>query len=272
MSSPGHSAPVGNETTPVVARGQHDLVGFYGGREPEIEVVPAPRRRDWMDAMPKRWANRCLPMVLANEAGWVLLNPYAFRATWSGELGVEGLRIEFDRGRPAKPLVLSLFGSGILTWRVPYLFRTGSEYNLLVRGPANSPKDGICALEGLVEADWSIATFTMNWKLTRPGHEVSFDEGEPFCMVVPQRRGELELFDPDLRALTSEPALAEAAADWARSRKRLAARKSLAAFSAELALSDREGWEGNYYRGLLPDGTAAPEHQKHLRLREFRVR
>jgi hypothetical protein len=39
------------------------------------------------------------------------------------------------------PSAISHFGSGILTWNVPYLFRTPPGYNLLVRGPANWPKD-----------------------------------------------------------------------------------------------------------------------------------
>ena len=48
----------------------------------------------------------------------------------------------------------------------------------------------------MIETDWSVATFTMNWKLTRPHWPVTFEIGEPICMVVPQRRGELESFHP----------------------------------------------------------------------------
>ena len=42
----------------------------------------------------------------------------------------------------------SHFGYGILTWTLPYLFRTPPDWNLLARGPSNLPKDGIQALEG----------------------------------------------------------------------------------------------------------------------------
>ena len=65
-------------------------------------------------------------------------------------------------------MVSSNFGYGIVTWYLPYLFRTSPGYNLWVRGPVNSPKDGIVPLEGLVETDWAEATFTVNWKITRP--------------------------------------------------------------------------------------------------------
>ncbi len=28
------------------------------------------------------WAYRCLPMIVANQNGWVLLNPVAFDVAW----------------------------------------------------------------------------------------------------------------------------------------------------------------------------------------------
>jgi hypothetical protein len=245
---------------------QNVLIGFHGGSEPQAWITPAPRWRDWMNAMPERWANRCLPLLVANEAGWTLLNPAPFEATWSGAPETDAVQIEFPEGRPPKPLVASLFGFGIVTWTVPYLFRTPPGYNLLARGPANWPKDGICALEGLVETDWSVATFTMNWKLTRPNHVVRFDEGEPFCMVLPQRRGELESFRPEIRELASEPELEQASGTWAKRRHELAVRKFLGEFSPAFA---DDSWEAHYFKGLTPDGAPAPEHQTHLRLHEF---
>jgi hypothetical protein len=73
--------------------------------------------------------------------------------------------------------------------------------SLVVRGSANWPKDRACPLEGIVETDWSPATFTMNWKLTRPHWPVDFGENEAICMLVPHRRGELEGFRPEVRNL-----------------------------------------------------------------------
>ena len=102
------------------------------------------------------------------------------------------------------PLVGTMFGYGVLTWTIPYLFRTDPGWNLLARGPANLPQDGVSALEGLVETDWATATFTMNWKMTRPGLPVRFEAGEPFCQIVPQRRHELEAFRPQKASLTDE--------------------------------------------------------------------
>jgi hypothetical protein len=120
-----------------------------------------------MQATNERFANRCLPLLIANQAGWFLLNSHPIRVTWDGGNELSNLQVEYLKGFPPYPAV-SHFGHGIVTWTIPYLFRTPPGYNLLVRGPSNWPKDGAHALEGIVETDWSVATFTMNWMLTRP--------------------------------------------------------------------------------------------------------
>jgi hypothetical protein len=172
--------------------GDPELTAYSLELQPAMRLVPAPSGRTWMTETPNRFAYRCLPLLIANQAGWLLLNRHAVRATWNGSDALDGVAVEPLGER--LPTVRSHFGSGILTWNLPFLFRTSPGYNLLVRGPANWPKDGACPLEGLVETDWSPATFTMNWKLTRPHFPVVFEEDEPICMIVPQRRGELEAF------------------------------------------------------------------------------
>ncbi len=221
-----------------------------------------------MNDTDERWANRCLPLLIGNESGWMLLNSHAFSATWSGGRDAAATSIEFEADDvPAPHPVSSHFGYGIITWVVPYLFRTPPGYNLLARGPSNWPKDGIGALDGVIETDWAVATFTMNWKLTRPGQGVHFDVGEPFCMVVPQRRGELETFSPVVRDIADEPELRDALGRFFTSRDRLYlkhAAGSLPGFE-DLATA----WEGDYYRGRTVDGGQAAEHQTKLRLAPF---
>lgn len=151
-------------------------------------IEPAPALRPWMGTA----AKRCLPLVIANQAGWHILNDRIFRAVWDGGFSTKAVKIEYHDG--GHGWASSHFGDGILTFNVPYIFRTSAAYNLLARGPANMPKDGISALEGLVETDWLAYPFTMNWKFTRPG-AVVFDVGEPVCMIVPQQKGDLEGFE-----------------------------------------------------------------------------
>lgn len=239
-----------------------EIIAYRLNRSP-LPLVCAPGQRDWMDATDEGFAYRCLPSLIANQAGWFILNPYPFEAMWDGTLDPSGVHIR-HLSKKATGSVTSHFGSGVITWHVSYLFRTPPGYNLLVRGPSNWPKDGVQALEGLVESDWTPATFTMNWKLTRTDHWVRFDEGEPICMLVPQRRGELEEFRTDLRDLKDNPELSEGHRQWSASRSR---------FLAELRHkgSDAVGqkWQKHYFQGRAPHGESSTKHQTVLTLQPF---
>lgn len=242
------------------------LRGYHLPGAPALDLVPGSASRSWMDATNHRWPYRCLPMVIANQAGWVILNDQAFFATWTGGNDPDSLTFAYPRGVREPHVAESHFGYGILTFKIPFLFRTPPGYVLLVRGPANWPKDGICALEGIVETDWAVQTFTMNWKFTRPSATVPFSLGEPICMIVPQRRGELESFHPELRDLESEPELARGHEQFARSRS-----EALAAhpWGEHRPATGGAYWQKQYFRGLYPDDSAAPVHQSRLALRPF---
>jgi hypothetical protein len=239
------------------------LVAYVVNTGLAMPLVCAARARSWMEETNDRFANRCLPLLMANQAGWFLLSAHTIRVTWLGTNELSGVRIELIKGTAPHP-VLSHFGHGIVTWNVPYLFRTPPGYNLLVRGPANWPKDGATPLEGLVESDWSAATFTLNWRLTRPHHPVIFEQGEPIGMLLPQRRSELEAFQPELRPIDSAPDIRERYQSWSRSR---------ADFNAALAVpgsgAAKQRWQKDYFRGLIGDGQASDQHQTKLTLREF---
>ncbi|HTW50616.1 MAG TPA: DUF6065 family protein [Stellaceae bacterium] len=226
-------------------------------------LVKAARDREWMDATPVRFAYRCLPMVIANQSGWFILNRHKIAVTWNGGPDTGALKIDFLSGDEHRNAV-SLFGCGILTFTIGYLFRTPPGFNLYVRGPANSPKDGVVALEGIVESDWAEATFTMNWKITRPNHPLVFEEGEPIAMISPIRRHEIETFRPEFRNLTEDPELAALHAEWARSRAR---------HNADLKVPNskarEEGWQRHYFRGESIRKQPAQEHQTKLTLRDF---
>src|SRR4051794_26898335 len=154
-----------------------ELIAFFNGDAPPLEIEPASRWREWMNATDERSANRCLPLLMANEAGWAIRNPRTFTATWEGGDHPNRTSLAYEDGMPpAAGGAESHFGYGVITFSVSALFRTSPGWNLLARGPANLPKDGVSPLEGIVETDWAVATFTMNWKLTRPGLSVTFEE------------------------------------------------------------------------------------------------
>ena len=242
------------------------LVAYLIGRRPALEIVPAPRTREWMLKTSKSFANRCLPLLMANESGWWLLNRHAFSARWNGGPRREDLELTFDDPRRHGSAATSLFGHGILTWAIPCVFRTPAGVELLVRGPANLPKDGASALEGLVETDWIEATFTMNWKLTRPELPVRFERGEPYAMVVPQGRADLERFAPVVRALSDDPELRERVRRWAERRQREQVRAFAVQHVPEIGGPE---WDGAYMRGVRDDGSSYEEHRVRRALRPF---
>lgn len=245
-----------------------------------MELTSAPLDRDWMDATPSRFAYRCLPLTIANQAGWFIANPVDFTAIWDGSVGLDCVRLEFGSNGPAESSfvfgwnptappqenrVLSHFGNGVLTFTIPYLFRTPPGINLWVKGPVNCLKDGIQALEGIVETDWLASTFTMNWRFTRPHHPVRFVKGEPICMVLPVPRGLAESLEPVQIPIEANPAIQAEYQTWEHSRRK---------FNLDLQNHDpetvRRGWQREYVKGVTPTGVPAPEHQTRLALKEFR--
>jgi len=239
-----------------------DLIAYRASAEP-LPLRPAPSHRPWMDATDQRTAYRCLPMVIANQAGWELLCPVDFRAIWDGGVGKEAIELKFKDAR--SDYISSHFGYGILTFSPGYLFRTPSGHNLWCKGPTNDPKDGIAPLEGIIETDWSPYSFTMNWKFTRAGHEVSFGKGEPVCMLLPFPRAYLQRFDPAIHALSDDAALEESHKLWAQSR---------AEFNQDLLIPEsearRQKWQRTYMLGRDPLGAAFAPHETKLVLPAFR--
>lgn len=228
---------------------------------PRVPILPAPAEREWMSGNQASFANRCLPLRIANQAGWVLLAPYAVEASWNG--GVLRQDVNVRNFGPANGSVASSqFGYGIITWGIPYIFRTPPGYNLHVRGPANWWKENAIALEGIVESDWADVPFTMNWKLTRIDSVVRFEQGEPFCMISFTKRGELEAAKPRIVSVDDEPELKRKWEAWLHQRRLL---------NAVLRGGNTERrWQGHYYLGTHPSNPEHfEEHQTRLRLQPF---
>lgn len=242
---------------------QHSLIAYRTGSF-TLPVIAAPTQREWMSNTDRHFAYRCLPLQIANQSGWLILNNFAITATWSGLDNIDAVNIEYRKGY-SPPLVRSHFGYGILTWNLPFLFRTPKEFNLLVRGPANYPKDGVYPLEGVVETDWSSATFTMNWRLTRPNLPVRFEVDEPICMIVPQRRGELEQFQPEIRSIESDVELKRRHDEWCASREQYIKDLNIGSLQEQ-----DPGWQRHYFHGKhVTSEQDVSTHQTKLYLRPF---
>ena len=78
-------------------------------------------------------------------------------------------------------------------------------------------------------------------------------------MIVPQRRGELERFDPVVRDIATDAGLMDAYVRWAQSRE--AHNEGMKDPSSE---AYRRGWEKTYF-----DGRDIPDHQQKIVLKDF---
>ena len=241
--------------------GNRTLTAYVVAAAP-LELRPGDPRRDWMDRLPERFAYRCLPLLIANQSGWDALSPTGFSVRWSGKPELDAIRFRWD-GDPVDS-VASHFGHGVLTFTLGYLFRTPRDHNIWVKGPPNAPKDGIQALEGVIETDWAPFTFTMNWQITRPRHWIRFEKGEPVCRIVPFPRHYLESYQPRRVPIGADRRTAGQYMEWRESRTRFI--EDLAAREEEAV---EQGWQRTYVRGQNMKGVKMRDHQTKLQLREF---
>ncbi len=237
----------------------------YPTSGPPPKMIPAPLERGWMDETPMGFAYRCLPLNIANAHGWFILNDAPLVAQWNGNPGTDAIHIESDPVEGRSVHVISHFGFGVLTFHVRGLYRTEPGYDLFVTGPTNLQKDGIQALSGMVETDWSPFTFTMNWRFTRKHTPIAFEANEPIAMIFPVQRGLVESIEPEIRAMESDPELRAAYLKWANSRK---------SFNEELNVdgsdAQRKKWQKEYFRGEHEGETVVDDHRTKLRVKPFK--
>jgi len=156
-----------------------------------VPLQPAAEERAWIQANQALYANLALDSV--NRQGWELRCPYAFAATWNGGPSPEDIDIRIEAPDAETPaFVQSYLGSGLLTFYTGYQFQTEATHSLWVRGPINAPKDGVYALESLVDAALLPCTVTMQWQFTRPNQTIHFAAGEPFATILPSTKSDGE--------------------------------------------------------------------------------
>jgi Family of unknown function (DUF6065) len=206
------------------------------GEDACITLRQPAAKRAWLP----EFAYRCTPLAIANRSGIELCLRWGVSMRWDGGDTIQSLEIV-----PETELIASHFGSGIVSFVIPYLFKTPRSWSLWVLGPANDPMDGIAPLEGVVETAWSSMTFTMNWRMTAIDQWVHFVSGQAIGRVVPVRISAMrELWLEEKGKMDLPPRKRRAYDAWAKNRD---------AFLERLKKRDREaeqqGWQKTYHRG-----------------------
>lgn len=223
-----------------------------------MSIRPAAKERAWFDEFPDRFPYRCLPLVIANQSGLHLAMESAFSVVWDGTPAQTGIKVT-SNDRRAASYISGHFGYGVLTFSIPYLFRTPEKIGLMAMGPANLPKIGAVAMEGIIETAWSPYTFTMNWKMLEPGRAVLWDAGEPFCQLMPIDLDIIKDVLVEQKPLSADPELEQRHKAWAESRRK---------FNEDRKTAPRtpgpSPWQKHYFQGKLPDGAPGVDADAHL--------
>jgi len=180
-------------------------------------IRPCRPNSPWMDRTPGKYAYRCTPLSAANSMGWELLNPVNCECLWNG-LTPESQLLVY-RESESRFAAQSHFGSGIVTWHLPFVFRTPPGYGMVVTGPANHEKSDAVPADAFVRTDWLPFPFTMNWRITRPQTPVRFEKGEPICRIYPYPIVLLDEIEIEIHDLEETPRFNQAVKDWGEKRK-----------------------------------------------------
>lgn len=167
--------------------------------------------------LPTRAFQHCEPVCSASGFGWYLFPPMDLQLVWDGgrdiqwsyagaegwyQLGAAqfpGFAAAFDAAAPdhAKgfsPLFLAaLREPGVVQINTGIIARTRPGWNLLLRAPANIPRDlGYDQYEGMVETDRWFAPLFTNIRLLKIGVPVRLSAGFPLVQAQPVQRSTLE--------------------------------------------------------------------------------
>lgn len=176
---------------------------------------------------------KCLPFRLVGELGWDIILPENFTVYWTGGLRREDIEITSESG---SDFVASTIGSGVLSFKIPYLFELEAGNFLWLKGPNNNPlSTDLYACEGLVESDWFPGDITMNYKMLTRGKSIELKKGTPYCRLVPYPKNYIEKYAPKYRQLKDSPEFYQKYATYIHSSKFAAGLKTF----------------GSYFKGLL---------------------
>ncbi|MFT6902833.1 MAG: hypothetical protein ACJAXS_003052 [Colwellia sp.] len=226
-------------------------------------IRPCKITRDWMDNTPARYAYRCIPLTAANSMGWEILNPVDAEISWTGPENGDQLNIKTNHQDPFGPK--PHFGTGTVTWYIPFLFRTPPDYGLLVSGPANQDKNFAVPLDAFIRSDWLPFPFTMNWRMTEPNKTVKFKAGEPICRIMPYPLALLDDMQLEIHDMHEDPNFMQEVKQWDKQRagNYQSQRKAEQQWADEGRKPElKELWDSNYAKGQA----ATPPKSKHQNL------
>ncbi len=173
-----------------------------------IQSLRGQRQRDWF----VQHAYFCLPLMMANEYGFIVRSHYTFEVEWNGGQSPEDVICEHKlsdlekRSHANRTQVIgSHFGMGVVTVQNRWVYRTPKGVNLMTINPPNLFIDGIHHMSGIIETDNLRRDFTFNLKITRPNCRICINKGTPIGCIIPYPRNYIDRFQVKIADRTMLP-------------------------------------------------------------------
>jgi len=237
----------------------NQIIANYLFEQENCQIVPSKPKRQWMDSTVDKFAYRCLPMSIVNQASWDVLCPSSVKATWNGGSNTSDMIIQYPDGTNFD-FAKSEFGYGVLTFHTDFVITTENSDCVYCKGPANLHKKNIQPLEGIIETFWLPFTFTMNWKFEEPG-EVLFKKDEIMFSFFPVDLNYIESFDIIKRPMKLDSTLSKKYETYSSSRNE----------HIQIGDTDGETWQKYYMKGMCPFSNKKHNlHKSKLNLKQIK--
>ena len=233
------------------------LYNLHEGSKDIFKIERSDYKREWMDGYGHSFAYRCLPLKIANEAGWVIRSPIDFELEYITDNDpLKSVRVEIsENDKMYRSYITSHFGRGVVTFSLPYIFRTPKPWCVWARGYPNYYKKNISFLEGIIETYWLHSTFTYNIRLVEKNEIVKFSKGDPLLFLTLVNINELDHSTIINDSIDDNLPLKEAYQQWNKSRSEF-----------NKNLTNPLDWQKDYFRGIRPDSNTEEQHLTTIKL------
>lgn len=199
------------------------IEALYLGREMDSRAKELLRHaspaREWMSQKGQEYSYHCVPLTHANQLGYWIINNADITVYWDGGDQISNIKITAENRSPGDwKLESAHFTIGIITFSIPFIFKTQPGWGLYVGPCPNQPIDGLQGLEAIVETNWLPFTFTMNYKITEKNKVIKIPKGLPICRIFPFPLNLNEKTKLEIKSINEYPKLKKAYSDYSESR------------------------------------------------------
>lgn len=217
-----------------------------------VEPLVGKKKREWFS---KHFYN-CLPLVIGNQYGFIIKAGFDISFIWDGNDNPEGIffwsEIPDEKIDKLYPRLESVFGHGIVTVRIPLIFRTPPQVNIMTINPPNFILPNITVLTGVIETDNLRRNFTFNLKIQTPNKPVHIEKGTPLSGFIPIPRYYADSYKLELAENIFAPEILE---------EEYQTQTDFGKYRKEVEPNLRDGIGRFYRKGIDVYGNKFPDHQ-----------